>query len=371
MKNLLQPLLILTIFFITLFYFDTPEEYNKVNRTDKLKDSCMLSDKMHHGIIKQINQEQPDIILLGNSMLGEGVGDQQLSKLLGLKALKVWNGGSASAWWYLTLKNIFPKCKHRPRYIGIFFRDTFLTLPKYRVNGKYKIVINNFARKDDIVLDRLAYLDDQSFVKYYMKYYFPLYRDRTDLRNSFDLKIEELVEKITGAEQTKPYMKSCFSQERLNKDLVNQSQLQAESFKNSKMEERKFTPTRSFLPHMIEESKKLGVKIFFVRVKRLRDLDPEAEPEEVKQYINQLSSYLAEENIPFLDFTHQPGLKKEHYIRGDHLTRGAGRTLFTRLLAERINQDILTPGRPPNKAGEVSVADQIPAATSSPLHETL
>ncbi|MDH4319296.1 MAG: hypothetical protein OEV64_12955 [Desulfobulbaceae bacterium] len=363
MLKLTQPLLIALICFITLLYCDTPEQQDiGMGRNDEINDTCMFNDQLTSGIIEKINREQPEVILLGNSMLGEGVGDRQLSATMRLKTVKVWSGGAASAWWYLVIKNILPQCKHRPRYLGIFFRDSVLTAPKFRVTGKYKLVIDDFSRRNETVLDRLAYLDDPSLVKYYLKSYFPLYRNKTDLQNSFDATIDELVEKITGVEDIRTHMSSCFSEEKMNKILVDQSQLRADDLNSSKKKEIPFTPARSFLPYIIEESKNLGVSLFFVRVKQIRDLSG-GEPEEVKTYIRQLSAYLAEEKIPLLDFTHTPGFKKEFFRRGDHLNRQAGRTFFTGLLAERIQQEVLNFDSP---AGEEkpALARQLPSTPS-------
>jgi len=364
MLKLTQPLIIALLFLITLLYYDRPEQQGSgPGRSNEINDTCMFNDQLTSGIIEKINRERPEVILLGNSMLGEGVGDRQLSAAMQQKTVKIWSGGAASAWWYLVMKNIFPQSEHRPRYVGIFFRDSVLTAPKFRVTGKYKLVIDDFARRDENVLDRLAYLDDPSLVKYYLKNYFPLYRNKTDLQNNLDATIDELVGKITGVEDLRPHMNSCFAEEKMNKVLVDQSQLRADELNSSKKEKIPFPPARSFLPHIIKESRKLGVTLFFVRVKQIRDLS-EGEPEEVKAYIKQLSAYLAEEKIPLLDFTHTPGFKKEFFRRGDHLNRQAGRSFFTGLLAERIEREVFS-FDPPAGEKTPALARQLPATPSS------
>ena len=49
---------------------------------------------------------RPELVVLGDSMVGEGIDDEALGRLLGVRAFNVWRGGAASAWCYLALENL-------------------------------------------------------------------------------------------------------------------------------------------------------------------------------------------------------------------------------------------------------------------------
>ncbi len=63
---------------------------------------------------RKIDAVRPGILLLGNSVLDWGVDEHLLGELLGTPVLKIGIGGSASAWWYLLVKNVLPAANHRP-----------------------------------------------------------------------------------------------------------------------------------------------------------------------------------------------------------------------------------------------------------------
>ena len=82
--------------------------------------------------------QKPHIVLLGNSMLGNGVSDKGFQALTGKRTVKFWTGGGASAWWYLSIKNVICQAKTKPETVMIFFRDQYLTDPDFRVDGRSK-----------------------------------------------------------------------------------------------------------------------------------------------------------------------------------------------------------------------------------------
>jgi len=72
-------------------------------------------------------------------------------------------------------------------------------------------------------------------------------------------------------------------------------------------------------------------------MKRRRDTTPNREPPALRTYSNDLASYLAQNQAPFLDLTHEAGITLDLYGAGDHLRAApAVRRQFTRLLVERL-----------------------------------
>jgi hypothetical protein len=85
---------------------------------------------------------QPDVVLLGNSMLKDGVNATLLDELLAGAAsppprtLKHALGGVYTAYWYLYLKNCALPAGP-PELVVIPFRDPLLTFATFRIEGSY------------------------------------------------------------------------------------------------------------------------------------------------------------------------------------------------------------------------------------------
>jgi hypothetical protein len=251
MKLLFLPLSILLLAVLLASTIGMPGQFNGVDRTDMIEDTCMIGDGLHSGLIWAIDHEKPDILLLGNSILGEGVDEGKISRLLGTRVMKAWSGGSSSAWWYLVLKNVVSQTAHKPALVGIFFRDNFLTLPRYRVDGKHKKLIDDFATTSEPVLDRLAYTNNSSRLRYLLTSSLPLFRSRTSIRTAIDDALKGLVGKMVNSDDINSSMAAVFDNTKMNSGLLHERQLQDESSMGDPKKDMRFIPDRSFLPFMI------------------------------------------------------------------------------------------------------------------------
>ncbi len=128
----------------------------------------------------------PDAVFIGDSTLGDNVDFQQIHALLGIKTYDIVIYGSASALWYLIIKNNIAVSPITPDYLVLFFRETMLTTPDYRVTGQYFPIIEEFVGKNDDLLARYSYLDQMSWLEKLAERYFPLYGDRLNFRNSLE-----------------------------------------------------------------------------------------------------------------------------------------------------------------------------------------
>lgn len=304
----------------------------------------MIGDKRVSDVSGTINSQNPELILLGNSMLGEAVGQEEMSRALGLPSVKVWLGGSGSAWWYLVIKNIVSELPHKPKYIGIFFRDNYLTLPQHKTSGKHKSGIDAFAGAREETLDQLAYFNSMDSVELAAQKYLPLFNHRTQIKETFDRNLQQLTAKITDAGDVKKVKKLvaiAFDNDKMNPVMLDRRQLADELAQDEYRKDMSFHPDRSFLDHIIKLCEEQGIKLFFVRVKRSRDLRVNKQSPDLLAYMSLFNSYLSEKDIPLIDFTDDKQLVSKHFGKGDHLNRGSGRTLFTQLLAERIEKEVL------------------------------
>jgi hypothetical protein len=177
-RSILLLAAVLLCFALFTLPFGLPQRMALVDRRITPQSAGIVGDKYYDDLVRKLNHRQPELILIGNSMLGEGVDERQLESLLDMPAAAVWHGGVGSAWWYLVVKNIIPQLKKKPALIGIVFRDNHLTLPAMRVTGKHKPLIDSLAGEDEELLDRLAYLNQENFLSLQLKKYIPLFNKR-------------------------------------------------------------------------------------------------------------------------------------------------------------------------------------------------
>lgn len=75
-------------------------------------------------IAEQLQADQAQVLLLGNSFLGEGVDAEQLATLTGQRITKAAIPGSTTPTWYLLLKNVIAPMPTPPHRVVIFFVDS-------------------------------------------------------------------------------------------------------------------------------------------------------------------------------------------------------------------------------------------------------
>jgi hypothetical protein len=243
---------------------------------------------LKHRWVDGIDQRQPDIVLIGNSMIGEGIDVGTLSTLTQSKVYEIRDNGQLTAWQYMVVKNVVGSAKHVPKLVVVVERINSYTVPHARAMDGKK-AIDELRNGDEKVLDELAY-------------------------------------GVPAA----------------GKEVL-------QEMKNWNF---KATAERSFLPHMIEAARKKGTTLVVVRHKSRNFAEdpnfqkPENKPYEavMRQYRQDMAAYIAERGMVFLDYELEPKLKIEHYGNGSHLNRGEGRAVWTRLLAEDLK--CLLAGKP-------------------------
>jgi hypothetical protein len=298
--------------------------------------------RIHARAESELAAEKPELVLLGNSMLGEGIDDRQFAELTGKSVYKLQYGGSASAWWYLALKNLVAKSETPPRYVLLFFRDEFLTEPEFRVTGAYSLVIQSIAtEQDQPVLERLAYNRDLSLEETVFEKFAPLYKHRNEMGSEFDHLIrQQIAGPLTSAdaEEINAAINRVFADEKLDPIQFHQQQIAAEKTQGRDPYDFEKNVGRSFLPLIIQVAEQHGIQLVMVRVKRVTIAQGNPQSPELSSYIASLQSYLNDHQIPLWDFTGDERIRVEHFGSGDHLNRDTGRVLFTRLVAEKCNE---------------------------------
>ena len=294
----------------------------------------------------ELRTRQPEVVFIGNSILLDSTDEKVFTDLSGRATWILGHRGSASAWWYLALKNVIlaPRAQQisseqqRPRLVVVFFRDCGLTDPGFRITGEFRPGIERMSGPEEPLLDALAYRGTMDRIDYLLFRYCPLYRHRQVVRQELSFRIKsEIVPSLTGIRGVDGAIDRTFADENMDAELLTVRQLAAASSLDEEACDFKARLSRSFLPHMIRLARDNGVQLTFVRMKRRRDTAPNREPPALQRYIQDLETYLAENHVPLVDFTDEPRITADLYGVGDHLNTMRGtRRRFTGLLAERL-----------------------------------
>ena len=182
MRAFLRYLIVLTVI-IMIGWLVIPQAYgvNFPRSAGPTFDRAVRYIYMH-----RIEDENPQIVLLGDSTLSDSINADLLGTLTGKKIAKFDVHGSASAYWYLILKNNIIEAENTPPVVVIVFRDTILTAPGYRVHGSYLKRLDEFARRKEPLLLERSYLNLMNPVERVAESYVPLYGARENIRQSMD-----------------------------------------------------------------------------------------------------------------------------------------------------------------------------------------
>lgn len=277
-----------------------------------------------------LEQTKPDVVLIGNSMLRAGVDEARLSELTQANTLKSFSNGSASAWWYLYVKNVLGPSQHKPKVAVIFFRDHYLTDPSFRTDGPYAEAIRTISNADEPVLrERIASpltLWDS-----------PLTWVPDRVKRYWDQRAMKAAARLLGISRSQQQrsMAATFDEERMIPEMLGATQLSSETCENMKDCDFRARVQASFLPLILQELQAMEIRPVFVRMKRRRDVTPTAEPPALKTYIAELRDYLELHEARLLDFTHLDQIAEAHYGPGDHLNP-IGQQLFTEQLGKEL-----------------------------------
>lgn len=280
------------------------------------------------------------MVMFGDSTLLDGVDPESLSQLTGIKVSSFDAPGSASAFWYLVLKNNIVESEFKPKVVLLLFRDTILTAPGYRVHGSYFIQLDEFARRNEPLLLERAYLNLMSPVERFAEGYFPLYAARVQIRQETDALIRYSLTSWLGCDKkcNDNSMTEVFTSANLEPGQLRDAIAAAEEYLYTDQQldfERQVDD--SFLPEMIRLTQENDIQLILVRLKTLITGTQDARA--VERYIGDLSAYLTAENVVFMDFAHDPRLTNTYYKDSLHLTRD-GEALFTEMLAERLTKEM-------------------------------
>jgi len=286
-----------------------------------------------------IENAQPDVVLLGDSTLRLGVDADQLSSALGRETYKVAIPGSASAIWYLALKNIILESSHRPATLVLFFRDTLLTRPDDRVTGRYFALVDELAGRHEPLVTQLSYVQQMSPIEKIMDQYFPMYGDKSMLKDKLEYapRYEPSVRLLNcNQECADAAVNTLFETANLRPESAHQTLINAEiGLYGSGAEDFAHQVDRSYLPEIVRLCQENSIRLILVHTPTQVYPTRNSEPEFIRRYLADLQSWLEARDVTYLDFYHDPRITSDMYLDAVHMNE-RGRVVFTEALSEAL-----------------------------------
>lgn len=297
-----------------------------------------FDEHIRHTYIDALDEQQPEILLLGDSMLAPAVDETVVQEQLGKKTMMISLPGTASTIWYLMIKNNIVLAEHKPNYLVVFFRDSMMTVPGYRVSGRYFEQIDEFASPKDTLLIQRAYINQMTPLDKIMERYVPLYGSRWTIRRSIDYYIRHALGQTVlhcNPTCTDKAMEAVFSANNLDVTFLSDAIAASDEYIYAD-EALNFDQQvgKSFLPEFIRLCKENDIQLILVRMPILRYEEPGTEPKGLSTYIQGLAQYLKANNVPFFDFD-QKELTGEYFTDELHLNK-KGEGIFTRWLTKAL-----------------------------------
>ncbi len=283
--------------------------------------------------ILELERMDPGYVVIGDSMAGSRIDELVLARLSGRPVAPVLQGGTGPVFWYLALKNWVIASGIRPRVVFVFFRDTNLTDPLFRLDEDFRWSVGLVAtdREDEvnaIVKSHLegplhlvhravddAYAADRA--RRWMKPALASFPSRVVTRNP------------RRRAQFMEIMNARFGLDHLRTMEAADMATDAGTDFDAEVE-------RSVLPLMLRDASRAGLTLCFVRVQR-RPLGnrPPDQTRALRRYVADLEAYIESRGHQFLDDTGDPALTLDTYGDGDHVARQA-RSQYTAHLYERL-----------------------------------
>lgn len=284
-------------------------------------------------LVAGLKSQNPDYIMIGDSMLDTRVDEALISKISGRRFFLYCRGGTSTAAWYLYLKNVIVKSGVKPKAIIFLFRNQYLTWPRFRVDDMYKANLDRLKVGVDPLVTELIYPQPSKWkqpVAWTRNVLFGpngIYFSKTAAAQ-FHTKIENLALDLTSLGQKKDdrkvYMGKRFSLASLRPDLATEATGETVVSDNSyDARPRIFdpSPNKSFLPHIVSLGRDNGIPLVFFRVKCRPDRDNiTPQTEEMVEYIYNLQAWMLEQKCLYFDETKDTSITLPMYQDGDHIS---------------------------------------------------
>jgi hypothetical protein len=288
---------------------------------------------------QMLNKEEPQILVLGDSVAETNVNKDLMTEESGKRVSVISESGAGSALLYLILKNNIADVNPKPEYLIVLFRDTVLTSTAFRVHGNFFAMMDEFAGADDDLVLQLAIRDRMNPLETLGEAYIPPFWARSKLQASLVSRVLYLPTRAffgCNLECSDEAMNKVFGNQNFDPDQFNTAINLAENFLYTD-ESLDFETQldRSLLPEIIRLCKENDMKLILVQTKTLRYSREVPEPAALTEYVKDLSTYLKQNNVMLIDFSHNERLSPSLFVDINHLNSD-GKKVFTEMLVEAI-----------------------------------
>jgi len=288
--------------------------------------------------VSELQATKPDYVGIGNSMLYTRLGrtPEKMNALTGKKFALIVKDGTASAAWYLALKNVVAASGVKPKAVFFFIRDNDITSPKFRTVGRSAPYLDSMRNKREPALDKVLGAEPASFgvvdtVSDWLNgpnglFTFKLWDEKVP--NRMIEVAMDLGGGRTGKVAQRAALAQRFSIENLRGDVAADmpsasagETRRLDSYNELSNNYGESAMDQSLLPAMMEVAHQEGIKLLFFRVKRRPDAkgNVKDEPPEMRGYAQHLKHWIEERGGLFFDESYDPTIQLSDYLDGDHI----------------------------------------------------
>ena len=281
--------------------------------------------------VRRLRKKAPDFVLLGNSMVETRFDEHELDRLLSPARTSVLGvGGSKTAYWYLTLKNVILPAV-TPRRVLLFFRRRELTNPREKATGSFRYGLGRVSRGRDRVLEaKLA--PPARLPMERLGYELGRLAPFARLHALAEPRVLAVAHGLAGASR---------GAARRRQQLALDEVFATDNLRSADLEPASAPSERgtfdqllgpSFLPEIIELTRRAGVPLTLVRVRTRANADGRTNP---TVYDRALDAYLARSKVELVDMSGAEWERAELYGEGDHIAPRF-RQKYTRLFVQNL-----------------------------------
>ena len=287
------------------------------------------------GVVEGLKSMDPGIVIIGDSMAGR-VDFQHLGHISKEIVAPLLQNATGSGYWFLAFKNFVVASGEHPKWTLVFFRDTNLTDPMFRLAEPNRNGLDEAASDDEPELNEVVAARNTGAWRDVHRLADRLYgveRTRAWLEPALTAWPARIVAGSENAPALLASMNDAFSLEHLRP--IPQSDIEADADRRADF---RANVQDSVLPLFIKQSRQAKLRLCFIRVLR-RTVNGEPPPESpaLTRYVLAMREYLDAEGIAFLDDRDDPRLHAIKYADGDHIDRGE-LPRYTEILVERLKR---------------------------------
>ncbi len=296
--------------------------------------------------IEDLRRLEPDYVIIGDSMAGR-IDVARLTKLSGSTVAPLLLNATGSAYWYLVFKNYVVASGIRPKWVIVFFRDTNLTDPLFRLTGEYRGTL------DPVALDR----EDELSAVIAARAESAWFRARGPIADRWS-RVHTAIDRMYGVERARVWLEPAITSWLARLVVGRQRRKAFLADANTMFELDRLRPLAtadigapddrdtdfrsnvgaSTLPLFLRLAQERGLRLCFVRVlRRPQNGRPPDESPELSRYVRDLRSYVEAHGGVLLDDRNDPEMARIPYADGDHIARGEPRH-YTDLFFARLSK---------------------------------